>query len=499
MRDFITQCKKDRLYGVMAVCWLVTVASSFFNSHLLPVELPGVGAWFLFRTALPLTAVLYVVWTGRNKTFFRRSGSAVETWCFVLAAVLLVYSVLSLPRAIDAWLTLRRLMNLCFDLCFFLLMLRLCRDSKLLRLTLLVCGILWAMLMVLGIYEVFCGGIGNDMYDGERGQRFSWFLSWYQYPVVFNTNTNDYAMTLTFFYGILALLGGWEDGPVRRLLVPVTGLTYFLLLATSSRLCLFAFWMLVAAQLLCALLRRNGRRTMACMLACILCIQLCSQYRYTVYPIINYVKAELAGQTENGEEPSLELGNPRSRPLRDQFLETNETTGEVELRNDASAGVRTILLLHAIGCFRDSYGLGVGLGNTEMLAKERAIAYNGEIWSIHCFLARLMGDYGLFAMVPLCVIAWLLLKRALAALGSALRKKRWAEVSFPLLYLAALAAYPVISTASADAQDSIPMWIYLALLVLLSRELPDSRKETAGGTAGEEEVHAPVLSHCSRL
>ena len=494
MSDFITQCKKDRLYGVMAVCWLVTVASSFFNSYLLPVTLPGVGTWFLFRTALPVTAALYVVWAARNKTLFRRSGSAVETWCLVLAGILLVYGALSLPRAINMGWTFRRLMNLCFDLCFFLLMLRLCRDRKLLRLTLLVCGVLWAVLMVLGIYEVFCGGIVNNMYDEEFGQRFSWFFSWHQYPVVFDANTNDYAMTLTFFYGILALLGCKEGSPVGRLLVPVTAVTYFLLLAASSRLCLLAFWMIVAVQLLCALLRRSGRRTMACMLACILCIQLCSQYRYTVYPIINYVKAELAG-----EAPSLELGDPRSRPLRDQFLETDEATGEVVLRNDASAGVRTILLLHAIGCFRDSHGLGIGLGNTEMLSKERALVKNGELWPIHCFLARLMGDYGLFAVVPLCVIAWLLLKRALAALWTALRKKRWAEVSFPLLYLAALAAYPVISTASADAQDSIPMWIYLALLVLLSRELPDSRKENAGADAGEEEVHAPVLSHCSGL
>ena len=95
-----------------------------------------------------------------------------------------------------------------------------------------------------------------------------------------------------------------------------------------------------------------------------------------------------------------------------------------------------------------------------------------QIWSIHCFLARLVADCGIFALLPLCAIVFLLLKKQLRGMALAIRRKERPLLGSCLLLLAALISYPIVSTAPSDAQDIIAMWIFLAVLVLTTEELP---------------------------
>ncbi|MCQ2421250.1 MAG: hypothetical protein MJ118_08945, partial [Clostridia bacterium] len=131
------------------------------------------------------------------------------------------------------------------------------------------------------------------------------------------------------------------------------------------------------------------------------------------------------------------------------------------------------LLLHAWSCLIESHGLGVGLGNTETLAARRL---DISVWegntqdSIHCFLARLAADYGVFALLPLCAIAFLLLKQVFFSLSAAIRRRDRRSIAYSLSLFAALLAFPIISTASSDAQDDLFMWFYLSMLVILSTE-----------------------------
>ena len=97
---------------------------------------------------------------------------------------------------------------------------------------------------------------------------------------------------------------------------------------------------------------------------------------------------------------------------------------------------------------------------------------NSRIWSIHCFLARIVADCGIFALIPLCAIAYLLLKNMLRSMAGAIRRKEGALVGRCLLLLAALVNYPIVSTAPSDAQDIVAMWLFLAILVLYTTELP---------------------------
>lgn len=511
------QWRQDKLRCALAICWLVTVAVSFFNAYLFPIEIPGIGTWYAFRTMLPLTAILYVICAVREKRFFWKDSTALEKWCYVFIAVMLLYGAASLPRALDLSWTFRRLFNLCFDMCFFFLMLRLCRWKDIRKLTLAVCFIMWVAVMLMGIYEVFNGGIVEFKYNRANYQDFTWFLSRFQYPVVFFSNTNDYALLLAFFYAVFLLIAWQEPRIPQWVTVVLTTATYFLLLATSSRLSIYAFFILLAAQILCALFRHSkaARRTAAGMLLCVCCIQFCNQYCYIIPPLQTYVqqKAEYTQAVKDAEEkarqdaednvqqgdapadeqqggeasgeqqetpvdlekPELQIGDPRKVPLSEQFFEIDDETGEKVVRGDASAGVRALLLIHALRCFIGSYGLGVGLGNTEIMAREYANIAEGTLWNIHCFLARIIGDYGLFILIPLCAIAFLLLKKLIVSALAAQKRKDKRASTYALLFFAVLLTYPIVSTASSDAQDNLPMWIYLALVVLLNLQYFDSR------------------------
>ena len=81
---------------------------------------------------------------------------------------------------------------------------------------------------------------------------------------------------------------------------------------------------------------------------------------------------------------------------------------------------------------------------------------------------RIAADYGIFALLPLCAIAFLLLKRIFTSLSAAWRRKdgQAAAAAGALLFFAVLLTYPIVSTASSDAQDDIAMWFYLAMMVL---------------------------------
>mgnify|MGYP004466934997 FL=1 len=502
------QWRQDKLRCALAICWLVTVAVSFFNAYLFPIEIPRIGTWYAFRTMLPLTAILYVICAVREKRFFWKDSTALEKWCYVFIAVMLLYGAASLPRALDLSWTFRRLFNLCFDMCFFFLMLRLCRWKEIRKLTLVVCFIMWVAVMLMGIYEVFNGGIVEFKYNRANYQDFTWFLSRFQYPVVFFGNTNDYALLLTFFYAVFLLIAWREPRIPQWVTVVLTTATYFLLLATSSRLSIYAFFILLAAQILCSLLRRQkaARRTAATMLLCVFCIQFCNQYQFIVPPIEHYLhqRAEYTQAVKDAEEktrqdaednvqqggeasgeqqetpvdiekPELQIGDPRKETLHDQFFATDDVTGEKMLRNDASAGERAQLLIHALRCFIGSYGLGVGFGNTEIMAREYANIAEGTLWNIHCFLARIIGDYGLFILIPLCAIAFLLLKNLIVSALAAQKRKDRRASTYALLFFAVLLTYPIVSTVSSDAQDNLPMWIYLALVVLLNLQYFDSR------------------------
>lgn len=513
MKIWIAKWKEDKLYGSLVLFFLLSVFSSFWRDAIFALQVPLVGSIFPFRVWLAVAVVLYLVWMGRGNDPFWRDSSALEKWVYAFIAILILYGAASLPRAISFGWTFRRLFNLCLDGCFFFLALRLCRNQRVAKAAVYVVLAGLVLLAVMGIWEVFCGGIFSSQYDDLK--RFEWGASVYQFPVVSCGNTNDYAMSL-LFYGCAPLLVAaqhWKEqkkGTYWAVAVSF-GILFFLFLASSARLMLVCFWMMLLG-FAAFLLLGDRKRLWIIVLALALCggVYVKNQYAYTVVPLKQYF-AEMKVYRENAAEtpetpkpetskpetpkpetskpetpkPELSIGDPRKESLEEQFFEIDEETGDKTLKETGSAGVRARLLLHAWDCFVESRGLGVGLGNTEELAELRQVAQNsssGKYYSnIHCFLARIVADCGIFALLPLCVIAFLLLKRIFTAMLAALRGRDMQALGFAVLFFAVCLTFPIASTASSDAQDNLEMWIYLASVVLLANTLAASQPASVSG------------------
>lgn len=477
--------KADKLRGSLIVCWMITVFSSFFGSYLLSVPMPGLGSIFLFRMALPAAAVLYILYAIREKEPLWHGVSALEKWCYVFAAVMVVYAAASLFWAMDFMRTFRMLFNLCFDMCFFLLMLRLCREKQMRRATLYAVIAAVVLLCLMGIYEIFCGGIFNSQADDFK--RFEFFNGIYRFPAVSYENTNDYTAALAFSLALFLLASALNWKKTGKWLhwgiAVIFGVEYFLIVSASSRLVLTGFWLLFSALVLFLLISDKRRLWIPlAILVLITGIQFGCKYYYISAAVRQYraQMQEYQNQVETSEAatpPKFVINTPTGPSLEEEFFAMNEETGERELRSDASGGLRAQLLKHAFHCFVYSKGLGVGVGNTSGLCESWQVMEDGRAWSIHCFIARILADYGIFILIPLCAIAFLLLKPFLLAFQQGCKRRDRRICALALLYFLTLLAYPFLSTSSSDSQDSIAMWIYLAAIVLFAGGLAELGKE----------------------
>lgn len=469
--------ESDQLYTVIIVLWLLTVTAAFFGPYLLPISIPGLGTLYAFRILLPVTACLYLAWMILHRELPWAHASNIEKWCDVLGLILLLYGAVSLFRAQNLLWTRDRLFNLVFDVTFFLLAIRLLRRPAVRNLTLRVCVVMLGFTIALGLYEVFFGGIVNDCYDELL--RVQIFDGVFQFPVVFNGNTNDYATAVLLMIAAILLWylrpkNSWSRwGAVG---VAVLGIcAYMVPILSAGRLCMVASVILLAAMFLYFLLSKRRGRILALVLILvgILVVEISNRYYYLMPQVQAYVEAIVTGQPLDGLE--FDLQRPGSGSLSDEFFEIDEQTGEMTLRGDASAGIRTKMLIHAGQCFLNSYGLGVGLGNSEILARDLKVTGEAGIWNVHCFIARLLADYGIFVLIPLCAIVWLLLRRILHMLRMGIKNCRREWIGYALLALGALGIYPIVSTAPSDAQDLLVMWLYLALAAVLPRWLCDCK------------------------
>ena len=287
----------------------------------------------------------------------------------------------------------------------------------------------------------------------------------FQAPMVTFTNQNDYCASLVMCSAVLLLFLAKIRAFTRKTAavaaVVWSGVLFFLIKACAARLNLAAIWILFAGVAAYFLIWKWKKIWIpAAMLVLFFGVIFANQYRYIVPSVSRYIL------NEDVPLADIELGNPRAESLDEQFFAVNEETGEKELRSEGSAGVRARLLIHCVGCFVESKGLGVGLGNTEILARDRQVTDAG-IWSIHCFIARIIGDYGIFVLVPLCAIALMLIKKTMEKLVLGWKQQDRHEIAVAVLFLSVLCTYPFTSTASSDAQDVLSMWFFLASIVLL--------------------------------
>lgn len=428
------QYEADKLGFFLTTMWLITLGSAFAGDAVFTVHVPGLGALLPFRVFLPVTFVLYLVRMVKRDEHVWRDSSKAAKACMFLIVVMLVHSAVSLPYALNYAWSFRRFFNLVLDLAFFFLMLRMCRDRQTLKLTMYVCWAAFIVLAVLGGWETLFGPL---FHPDARIQMVNFFGLRVYSPMVIYNNTNDYMASLMFI--AVFLLIWWARAPQKKHWHTVFGtmlILLYLVECAAARLLSLALWVLIVAMFVYALkMHKVGIRTIL-----VVIVVVCMLTAGSIYSII----ASNADHPE--EDPSL----------KDQFLQS-----------DSSAGARLRLMIHAFECFYESKGAGVGIGNTEQLALEKAVAYDGKIYAIHCFIARLLGDYGLWVGIPFCYLVVQLLKYGIDVFRYGTVKKNKEAKAFSILYFAIVVAYLFISTTPAEAQDILPMWMYLSALVLL--------------------------------
>ena len=110
-QTILQRWQKDRLHTTMVWCWYATVLTSFWGGTVISLAVPPIGELFPFRVFLPITALLYVVWAVRTREFVWGELSFLEKMTYLLAVIMVVYGVVSLPRAMNLWYTGSTLFN----------------------------------------------------------------------------------------------------------------------------------------------------------------------------------------------------------------------------------------------------------------------------------------------------------------------------------------------------------------------------------------------------
>lgn len=471
MNRIINGWRSDKLKTALTISWLLTVFFSFFGSAIQLADIPGIGVLYPFRILLPITAGLYFAWSIREKRNLWKYASFTQRVCYVLCAILVVHSGLSLFWAIDSMFTFRMFFNLCFDLVLFFLMLDLCSDRQLFIDTIHCILISFLIQIALGIAEVFFGSFFNPKYGAFRG--FSLSLVGHQVPLVATDNQNDYSMMLIFGLALLLIYWAWYRQTKKCDWIPVVLFApiYFLTCVAEARLCWLTFWILFAG-FVCYVLSLGGKQRWILLLTVLLL--LVSVFRIHHESILSGINTLLPTASAQGTESVVseetdEISEAKQPPivpgfddLKSEFFEIDEETGEVRLNRTLSGGNRLALLLHAWDCFVQSKGMGVGLGNTEQLT-----GVNWKmVWDIHCFLARMGADFGIWFLIPMFVIAFKMLQFGFECFQRGRKSRNWTRSMFGVLYLTAVVVYPIASCSPGDAQDALIMWLFLAGMVL---------------------------------
>ena len=482
--------RTDKLKATLTLCWLATVFFSFFGNTIALMHIPGVGVMYPFRLLLPATALIYAIWAIREKQNPWKNADLLQRLCYVFCVILIIYSGFSLRLAMDFGISLKSWVNLCMDLCFFFLALELCKDRRIFHTTAVVVAVSALILAVMGIYESFCGGIFHDRFDSLRNILF--FNTKVQNPVVTTANPNNYSAMLVFMLAVVLLNRVWQGRGKKNDWLPVflVAAVYFLLSAAQARLCMVAFVALLAVFLVCVpMLGKRKYRLVALILLLLGIVKLgfnstwmyeqeAPQAHSGATQSVTVASVEQAPETYEfvllstnvvAEEHEVSLSNAPDQQIlyktngnsfKDEFFTKDEETGEYALNTTRSAGIRLTLLLGAFDCFIESKGMGVGLRNTEQI-----VLIGDDQWGIHCFLARMTADLGIFFLIPFLLIAIALLRACFVHMGRCIRRRDKAGAAMWLLYLAALVSYPIASTAPSDAQDILAMWLFLAWIV----------------------------------
>ena len=137
----------------------------------------------------------------------------------------------------------------------------------------------------------------------------------------------------------------------------------------------FAVLLLAALFLYAIIIERKFRWVPILLLCFVLITQTVTRWHY-IYPQGQTFFQELSENGKTDKSFFHVFKDPDKNSLKDEFIKEDNTTGQEVVNGATSAGARTKLLVHAWHCFWDSKTLGVGLGNSEILARDNEVIEN---------------------------------------------------------------------------------------------------------------------------
>lgn len=479
---------------------------------------PRIGsAVTTFRVSLLLFAMLYIFWAFRSHSNPFQGFSACRWSLLAILAFMAGYGAVTLLFLTpDRSYTFSRLTNLGFDILLCIAVLFYLRSRQFWTSVVRNLAMILAGQMAIGFYECFAGSIYTDTHIKAFGIDF-FGLYMLRLPSGTFYNTNDYCATLFFLAMpvLVHLLHGVISGKRRgaslaaitlifcmqwflcscggAILVQIGVFLFFLVAATFLVIWIkqqryFGALMAVALPILFAViiyiapaikLSNNTALHPPVYLPSSVSSQIVSGSSASSKAITSS-KSSTTGSSQAHANPSkAATGKKASTATSSQSASKFSSTN----RNDFSGlGVgsqavmsyttfcRKTLLKFAMQTFA-SHPLGVGLGNTQLLAGPAVFIHIGNINKLHCYIAECLADFGVgFLLLGLVFIFFLIKASYFSMRNIRLEGHRYFYI-YPLLILVSMASAVFLSTAPSCAQDLTAMWIYLAFLAIAADSL----------------------------
>lgn len=488
--------KGGKLETAFLLCWYITIASAAFGDCLFRVKLPIGGHFFLFRGTILLTCLLYLLVLLKRRQNPLTDLSRPEIWFVVLMACMLVYGTASIlwSMSISAWFSKLFMMCQMFALSFIFI--KICRDPKVLRVTMILLGVTVFICAVGGFIECFTGPFFDTPY---RDYSYVFFNKAMYAPIFTSYNPNGMAVLLLFSIETLYLWMGWNwgkrTGSTNQILLWLisVGLAFsiFLCCADGGRLAILSIPIILLGLAVWLLIcYKKGLLVFLIFFATLSFVYVGENYNQVRFymqetgkQIQQFLEKDSpgsSGDSTSGESTSGESTSGETPPDENIHGTLNTiiptVTGENVNESIASSdGIRLTLLKNSIDMLKKSHGLGIGLGNAELMMAEYANT-NG-VTDVHCFFMEVAVEFGVFALIPFLLMVISLARCTVKEIVDAVKRRDRNRIANILLLLFTAMAYPFLSTANSSSWGIVAMWIYIAMLLLYTKKMEENLDE----------------------
>lgn len=298
---------------------------------------------------------------------------------------------------------------------------------------------------IIGGYEIVTGNylfIEESRIPGYRASR---------YPVSWCYNTNDFATMMFVGFNICFMLIHALKNRLLKILYSIaTSGMLVLILYTTSRANIYGIIISVMAVFVCALYLKKPKIIVSLILVVLVGSLVFVYARPGTLNIERYVESSKLGVSlpDHVESSKVQLS------LIDESLREKEVT--------SSSDIRVNLLLNGFVFLKQTYGLGVGSGNTEYWMANFSVYPVGQITNMHNWWGELFTNYGIIIFIGYMIYYC---RIGLFSLSEVFKSKSQKEVPYISILVISILAGFVFSLMSSSSNFSTEwLWAFFGVL-----------------------------------